>query len=121
MDELGIANPVQFGGCADADDPKRPELALLLPAANVGELETTLDGFLRCLVELGFSEEVTAGSFEDFLAAVVSFCSTFDAGHCFSFEYCVVRLEVGSTSSLAWNLIVLSQKDRGRGPEPDQA
>jgi hypothetical protein len=72
-----------------------------LPAANVGELETALDGFLRCLVELGFCEEVTAGSFEDFLAAVVTFRSTFNAGLCFSFKYCVVRLEVGNTSSLA--------------------
>ena len=33
MDELRIADPVEFGGCADADDPKRPKLALLLPAA----------------------------------------------------------------------------------------
>ena len=54
VDELRIADPVELGGCADADDPEPAELTLLLLAADVGEFETAFNGFLRCLVELGF-------------------------------------------------------------------
>ena len=53
VDELRIADPVELGGCADADDPEPAELALLLLAADVSEFETAFNGFLRCLVELG--------------------------------------------------------------------
>ena len=90
-----------------------------LLAADVGEFETALHGFLRCLVELGFGEEVTAGSLEDLFAAVIAFCATFYAGHgWFSFRYCVMRLEVGSTSSLAVKADRLVLKTGANGPNP---
>src|SRR6185437_4821041 len=54
VDELRIAGAVELAGCGDADDPQRAELALLLAPAAIGELQAALDGFLRCLVELGF-------------------------------------------------------------------
>jgi hypothetical protein len=54
MNELRIADAIELGGCTDADDPERAELTLFLAAADVGELEAALDGFLRCLVKLGF-------------------------------------------------------------------
>ena len=54
MNELRIADAIELGGCPNADDPERAKLTLLLAAADVGELEAALDGFLRCLVKLGF-------------------------------------------------------------------
>jgi hypothetical protein len=35
VDELRVADPVELGGCADANNPKPAELALLLFAADV--------------------------------------------------------------------------------------
>jgi hypothetical protein len=70
VDEGGVAHAVLESGGADADDPKRAILALLLLAAGVGELESALDGFLSGLVELGFGEEVAAGALEDLAAAI---------------------------------------------------
>src|SRR5271156_2379199 len=52
VDELRVADAVDLGGGVDAHDPEGTVLPLLLLAAAVGELESTLDGFLRCLVEL---------------------------------------------------------------------
>ena len=49
VDKLRIADPVELGGGADADDPEPAELALLLLAADVGEFETAFNGFLGCL------------------------------------------------------------------------
>ena len=85
-DELRVACAVQLGGGGDAHDPERAKLTLLLAAAGVGELESALDGFLRCLVELGFGKEVTARPIEDLFAAVVTLSAAFDARHgCCSF------------------------------------
>src|SRR6202030_1782308 len=81
VNELRVADAVELGGGADAEDLKGADLTLLLLAADVGEFETASDGLLRCLVELGFGEEVAAGSLEDLFAAVVAFCATFYAGH----------------------------------------
>jgi hypothetical protein len=82
--------PLMRAGGADADDPEGAELALLLLAAGVGKLEAALDGFLGCLVELGFGEEVTTRALEDLFAAVAAFVLRFTRGMCFSF--CVLRL-----------------------------
>src|SRR5271170_5945224 len=82
VDELRVADVVDLGRGIDAHDPERAVLALLLFASAVGELQSALDGFLRCLVELRLSKEITACALEDLLAAVVTFCSTFYAGHC---------------------------------------
>src|ERR1700761_8371632 len=106
VDELRVADAVDLGGGIDTHDPERAVLTLLLLAAAVGELESALDGFLRCLVELRFGKEITAGALEDLFAAVVAFCSTFYAGHCV-FSVLIAsywRLEAGAfavTSSLA--------------------
>ena len=81
MDELRVSDAVGLGCGIDAHDPERAELALLLFASAVSELHAALDGFLGCLVELGFGEEVAAGALQDFLAAVGAFGSTFDAWH----------------------------------------
>ena len=56
-------------------------LALLLLAAGVGEHQAAFDGLLRCLVELGFGEEVAAGAFQDLLAAVGALGTPFYTGH----------------------------------------
>src|SRR5271170_1136735 len=81
VDELRVADVVDLGRGVDAHDPERAVLALLLLASAVGELQSALDSFLRCLVELRLGEEITACSLEYLLAAVVAFCSTFYTGH----------------------------------------
>src|ERR1700761_3093427 len=81
VNELRIADAVELGGGADADNPKRAKLALLLLAADVCEFETALNSFLSCLIKLGFGKEGAAVSLDDFLAAFVALCATFYAGH----------------------------------------
>src|ERR1017187_8226441 len=63
VDEGRVAYAVGVAGRFDADDPQRAKLALLLLAPGVGKLQAAFDGLLRCLVELGFGEEVAAGAF----------------------------------------------------------
>ena len=67
VDELVVAHPVQFGGGADADDPERAILALLLFASGVGELQAAFDRFFGGPVEFGFCEEIAAGAVSIFL------------------------------------------------------
>src|SRR4051794_10957159 len=88
IDQLRIARAVQLSGGRDAHDPQRAELALLLTTADVGELQAALHGFLRRLVELGFGKEITAGAFENLLAAVIPLGTAFYAGHSV-FSICV--------------------------------
>src|SRR6185437_4254018 len=71
--------------------------------ALVGKLEAALYGFLRCLVELGFRQEIAACAFQNLFAAVMPLSSTFYAWHGGS-PFCVLsvtRLEAGWASSLA--------------------
>src|ERR1700738_1101755 len=70
VDELGVTGAIQLAGGVDAHDPQGAELALLLFAAGVSELEAAFDGFLGSLVELRFCEEVTACPLKNLLAAV---------------------------------------------------
>src|ERR1700722_320276 len=81
VNELGIARAIQLGCSANPDDPKRAKLTLFLATANVGELKAAFDSFLRCLIKLGFCEEVTTRSLEHLFAAVVTFSFTFYAWH----------------------------------------
>src|SRR3974390_949062 len=60
VDEAVVADAVQLGGGADADDPQGTVLALALFASGVSKLEAALDRFFRRTIELGFSEEITA-------------------------------------------------------------
>src|SRR5260370_19997349 len=62
VDEGGVAHAVDAAGCIDSYDPEGAELALLLFAAGVGELERALNSLLSGLVELGFGEEITTRS-----------------------------------------------------------
>src|SRR3954463_13339261 len=52
VDEVAVGKAVQAGCGADTDDPDGAELALLLFASGVGELQSALHRFLRSLVEL---------------------------------------------------------------------
>src|ERR1700678_4470823 len=81
-DELVVVQPVQAGGGANAHDPDRPVLALLLFAAGIGKLQSALDGFFRGAVKLGFSEEVSARTFQNLFALGAAFGSTFDTRPC---------------------------------------
>ena len=99
VDELRVAGAVQLGSGGDADDPERAELALLLAAAGVGELEAALDGFLGCLVELGFCEEVTACALEDLFAAVIPLGTAFYAGHVVFLRFAFLRYAAGGRRS----------------------
>jgi len=81
VDERRVTHIVDPAGRVDADDPESAELALLLFASGIGEFERALDCFLRCLVELGFGEEVTTRALQNLLAAVVTFCTPFYTGH----------------------------------------
>src|SRR5215472_13562867 len=112
VDEGRVAHAVQLSRRADADDPHRAELPLLLLAADVGKLETALNGFLRCLIELGFCEEVAACALEDLFAAIVALCTALYTRHRVLllsrnpdlldfFSASFQRLEVRCTSSLA--------------------
>src|SRR5215467_9571026 len=53
-DELVVVQSVQAGGGADAHDPDRAVLPLLLLASGVGKLQSALDGFFRRAVKFGF-------------------------------------------------------------------
>src|SRR5882762_2096115 len=61
-DELAVAHAVQLGGGANADDPQRAVLALLLFTPGVGKLQAALDGFFGGAIEFRFCEEVTTGA-----------------------------------------------------------
>src|SRR5580700_7193738 len=81
VDQLRVRDAVDLRGGVDAHNPDGAVLPLLALAAAVGKLQPALDSFLRCLVQLGFGEEVAARPFQDFLAAVIAFCPTFYARH----------------------------------------
>src|SRR3954467_4032729 len=51
VDELVVAHAVQLGRGADADNPQRAILTLLLLASGIGELQATIDGFFRRTVK----------------------------------------------------------------------
>ena len=51
-DKPAVADAVLLRGGGDADDPQRPVLALLLPPAGKGELQSALDRFFRRPVQL---------------------------------------------------------------------
>jgi hypothetical protein len=52
MNELVVAHPIQLGSRADADDPQRAVLTLLLLAARVGELQSALNRLFGGTVQL---------------------------------------------------------------------
>src|SRR5271166_4465148 len=54
VDELAVTGSVQLGGSADAHNPDGTELALLLLAAAVGELQPAFDRLFRLTVQFGF-------------------------------------------------------------------
>src|SRR6185437_13142035 len=90
VDEGRVAHAVDAAGRVDTDDPESAVLPLLLLAAGVREHESALDGLLRCLIELGFCEEVTTRALEDLLAAIITFRTPFYTGHLASpFAYIV--------------------------------
>src|SRR5689334_11933614 len=80
-DELAVAEPVQPGGSADTDNPQRAELPLLEPAPSVGELQSALHRLFGGAVQLGFSQEITAGAIKYFFALGAAFGSAFDTRH----------------------------------------
>src|SRR3954466_5180662 len=51
VDELVVAHAVQLGRGADADNPQRAILTLLLLASGIGELQATIDSFFRRTVK----------------------------------------------------------------------
>ena len=106
IDQLRIAKVVKLSCGRDAHDPQRAELALLLFATRVSELQATLYGLLRCLVELRFCEEVAACSLENLLPAVTPLGTTFYAGH-WSSPFCV-RLSCG------WRQEALPGRESGK-------
>ena len=50
--ELAVGNAGFAAGRIDADNPERAVVALLVLAADIGELQAALDGLLGCAVEL---------------------------------------------------------------------
>src|ERR1700693_1064900 len=79
--ELVIAHSVQFGGGADAHNPERGVLPLLLFASGVGKLEPALYRFFGGPVEFGFGQEVAAGAIENLFALGAALGSPFYARH----------------------------------------
>src|SRR5580658_8801670 len=106
VDEGRVAQAIQLGRGADAHDPQRAELPLLLLAADVGELETALDGFLSCLIELGLCEEVAACALEDLFAAVVALCTALYTRHRVLLFLCVVVYAAGGKVYLFTRLLL---------------
>src|ERR1017187_6529577 len=102
VDEGRVAYAVGVAGRVDADDPQRAKLALLLLAPGVGKLQAAFDGLLRCLVELGFGEEVAAGAFQDLLAAVAALGTPFYTGHGGSPFACFAALNAPSLVTPGW-------------------
>ena len=51
VDELAVAHAVQLGSGADADNPQRAVLALLLLASGVGEPQAAFHGLFRRAVQ----------------------------------------------------------------------
>ena len=95
VDELRVAGVVQLAGSRDTNDPQRSVLALLLLAAGIGKLQAALDGFLRCLVELGFRKEISTCSLKNFFAAVTPLGAAFYAGHSVFLRFCVLCFAAG--------------------------
>src|SRR5579872_7056454 len=81
VDELAVAQAVELGGGADAHDPQRAILPLFQPPSGVGKLQPALHRFLGGAVELGFSEEITAGTFEYLFALGAAFGAAFNTRH----------------------------------------
>ena len=67
--ELGIGHAVLAGGGVDTLDPESPEFALLGLAVTVGIGQTFLIGVLRYRPNVLPGKEITAGPFENLLAA----------------------------------------------------
>ena len=85
IDEHAVAQPVQLGSGADAHDPDRAVLALLLLAAAVGELQPAFDRLFCRTVDFGFCQVITAFTLKNLFAARAALGTTFYARHCFSF------------------------------------
>src|ERR1700712_1054143 len=90
IDKGRVAHTIDASSGANADDPERAELALFLFTADVGEFQAAFNGFLGCLVELGFGEEVATRALENLFAAVATLCTPFYTGHG-SVSFCVNR------------------------------
>src|SRR6185312_14217880 len=76
VSETGFA-----GGGADADDPEGAVFALLLFAADIGELEGAFYRFLRGTVQFAFGEEVALGEGKRLFAVVSPLGTTFNSWH----------------------------------------
>src|SRR5438270_9622865 len=54
VNQLAVAQAVELGSSADADDPQRPVLTLFLTATGVSELQPALHRLFGRTIKLGF-------------------------------------------------------------------
>ena len=83
---------------------KRTEIALLLLAAGIGELERALDRFLRGTVQFALGEKI-ARARASVLGAVDRFGTTFNSGHVFLLMLDYICGETGTCGGSVRSLI----------------
>src|SRR4051812_26593349 len=62
IDELAVADAVQFGGGSDAHNPQRTILTLALLTSGVGELQPAIDRLFGGAVQFGFCKKIAASA-----------------------------------------------------------
>src|SRR5439155_5808070 len=79
--QLPVGQPVLARGRVDADDPQRPEVALLAAAADERVLERRVDRLFRGAIELALVGIVSLRQPEQLLALGAANCSSFYSRH----------------------------------------
>src|ERR1700675_3779644 len=80
-DELTIRDFSRAAAGANADDPKRPEIALLPPPSDVAVTQRLLDGLLRGPIQFALGEKKARRPFQRLLAVGSTFGSSFYSRH----------------------------------------
>ena len=81
VNQLIVVESILPGSGTDADDPQLAKIPLAGLTIPVGINERLIDGLFGELIELALIEVITLRKLENFFAAVVAFCSTFDSRH----------------------------------------
>ena len=81
VNQLIVVEAILPGSGADADNPQLAKIPLAGLSIPVGINERLVDRLFGELIELALIEVVTLRKLENFFAAVVAFCSTFDSRH----------------------------------------
>jgi hypothetical protein len=80
-DELAVGDVRGAAGCPDADDPERPEIALLAPSSDEAVTQRLFDGFLRRAIQLALGEKKARRPLERLFTVSPSLGPSFNSWH----------------------------------------